>query len=81
MAGSGVLYSNKDYGCEWDYDWRNKRFLAQDNTKFGGQHRHVRADRLTHACPECSDDRHHRNRHRELAAQLAKLATRARSAR
>jgi hypothetical protein len=21
----GVLYSNKDYGCEWDYDWRNKR--------------------------------------------------------
>lgn len=31
----GVLYSNKDYGCEWDYDFRNKRFLAQDNTKFG----------------------------------------------
>lgn len=31
----GVLYSNKDYGCEWDYDWRNKRFLADDNTKFG----------------------------------------------
>ena len=30
----GVLYSNKDYGCEWDYDWRNKRFLADDNTKF-----------------------------------------------
>lgn len=29
-----VLYSNKDYGCEWDYDWRNKRFLAADNTKF-----------------------------------------------
>ena len=29
-----VLYSNKDYGCEWDYDWRNKRFLAEDNTKF-----------------------------------------------
>ncbi len=29
----GVLYSNKDYGCEWDYDWRNKRFLAEDNTK------------------------------------------------
>ncbi|MBW3551414.1 MAG: FAD-dependent oxidoreductase, partial [Proteobacteria bacterium] len=29
----GVLYSNKDYGCEWDYDWRNKRFLADDNTK------------------------------------------------
>lgn len=31
----GVLYSNKDYGCEWDYDWRNKRFLAVDNTRFG----------------------------------------------
>lgn len=30
----GVLYSNKDYGCEWDYDWRNKRFLAKDNTRF-----------------------------------------------
>lgn len=30
----GVLYSNKDYGCEWDYDWRNKRFLGEDNTKF-----------------------------------------------
>ena len=31
----GLLYSNKDYGCEWDYDFRNKRFLAEDNTKFG----------------------------------------------
>jgi hypothetical protein len=31
----GVLYSNKDYGCEWDYDWRNKRWLAEDNTKLG----------------------------------------------
>lgn len=30
-----VLYSNKDYGCEWDYDFKNKRFLAKDNTKFG----------------------------------------------
>ena len=30
-----LLYSNKDYGCEWDYDWRNKRFLAEDNTRFG----------------------------------------------
>ena len=30
----GVLYSNKDYGCEWDYDFRNKRFLSEDNTKF-----------------------------------------------
>ncbi len=25
---------NKDYGCEWDYDFRNKRFLAVDNTRF-----------------------------------------------
>ena len=31
----GVLYSNKDPGCEWDYDWRNKRFGREDNTKFG----------------------------------------------
>lgn len=30
----GVLYSNKDYGCEWDYEWRNKRFRRQDNTQF-----------------------------------------------
>jgi hypothetical protein len=30
----GVLYSNKDYGCEWDYDYRNKRWLAEDNTRF-----------------------------------------------
>jgi hypothetical protein len=30
----GVLYSNKDYGCEWDYDWRNKRFRPSDNTRF-----------------------------------------------
>ncbi len=29
-----VLYSNKDLGCEWDYDFRNKRFLAVDNTQF-----------------------------------------------
>ncbi|GAB3418369.1 DUF4159 domain-containing protein [Massilia agilis] len=29
-----VLYSNKDYGCEWDYDFRNKRWLAVDNTRF-----------------------------------------------
>jgi hypothetical protein len=29
-----VLYSNKDYGCEWDYDFRNKRWLSIDNTKF-----------------------------------------------
>jgi hypothetical protein len=29
-----VLYSNKDYGCEWDYDWRNKRFRTEDNTRF-----------------------------------------------
>lgn len=31
----GVLYSNKDYGCEWDYDFRNKRWYKNDNTKFG----------------------------------------------
>mgnify|MGYP005725248255 CR=1 FL=1 len=31
----GVLYSNKDYGCEWDYDYRNKRWLSVDNTRFG----------------------------------------------
>jgi Domain of unknown function (DUF4159) len=31
----GVLYSNKDYGCEWDYDYRTKRWLAEDNTRFG----------------------------------------------
>ncbi|MFT5164116.1 MAG: hypothetical protein ACI9FJ_002717 [Alteromonadaceae bacterium] len=30
----GVLYSNKDLGCEWDYDFRNKRWLVEDNTKF-----------------------------------------------
>ena len=30
----GVIYSNKDYGCEWDYDWRNKRFRKDDNTRF-----------------------------------------------
>ena len=30
-----VLYSNKDYGCEWDYEYRNKRWLAEDNTRFG----------------------------------------------
>lgn len=29
-----VLYSNKDFGCEWDYDFRNKRFMRQDNTRF-----------------------------------------------
>jgi hypothetical protein len=32
---AGVLYSNKDYGCEWDYDFRNKRFYGIDNTRFG----------------------------------------------
>lgn len=30
----GIVYSNKDYGCEWDYDWRNKRFQRDDNTRF-----------------------------------------------
>lgn len=29
-----VLYSNKDLGCEWDYDFRNKRWLKDDNTRF-----------------------------------------------
>ena len=29
-----ILYSNKDYGCEWDYDFRNKRFYRIDNTRF-----------------------------------------------
>ena len=29
-----VLYSNKDFGCEWDYDFRNKRFMRVDNTRF-----------------------------------------------
>jgi hypothetical protein len=31
----GLLYSNKDYGCEWNYDAKNKRFSTVDNTKFG----------------------------------------------
>jgi Domain of unknown function (DUF4159) len=31
----GVLYSNKDYGCEWDYDVSSKQYLAEDNTRFG----------------------------------------------
>lgn len=31
----GMLYSNKDYGCEWDYDFRNKRWYKIDNTRFG----------------------------------------------
>jgi hypothetical protein len=31
----GVLYSNKDYGCEWNYDFTSKRFATVDNTKFG----------------------------------------------
>ena len=30
----GVLYTNQDYGCEWDYDWKNKRFRKTDNTRF-----------------------------------------------
>jgi hypothetical protein len=30
-----VLYSNKDYGCEWDYDFRNKKWYKIDNTRFG----------------------------------------------
>jgi len=31
---AAVLYGNKDYGCEWDYDWRNTHCLREDNTKF-----------------------------------------------
>jgi hypothetical protein len=31
----GVLYSNKDYGCEWDYDLKSRQYLAEDNTRFG----------------------------------------------
>lgn len=31
----GLLYSNKDYGCEWDYDLSSKQYLAEDNTKLG----------------------------------------------
>jgi hypothetical protein len=30
----GVVYTNQDYGCEWDYSWKNKRFRTKDNTKF-----------------------------------------------
>ena len=30
-----VLYSNKDYGCEWDYEYRNKKWMSIDNTQFG----------------------------------------------
>ena len=30
-----LLYSNKDYGCEWDYDVSSKQYLAEDNTRFG----------------------------------------------
>jgi hypothetical protein len=32
---TGLLYSNKDYGCEWDYDLKSKQYLAEDNTRFG----------------------------------------------
>ena len=34
IADGIVIFANQDYGCEWDYDWRNKRFRARDNTKF-----------------------------------------------
>jgi hypothetical protein len=30
----GVVYANQDFGCEWDYDWKNKRFRTRDNTRF-----------------------------------------------
>ena len=38
---------NKDYGCEWDYDWRNKRFQREDNTKFAVNMRRLRDDVVT----------------------------------
>jgi Domain of unknown function (DUF4159)/TAT (twin-arginine translocation) pathway signal sequence len=31
----GLLYSNKDYGCEWNFDAKNKRFSTVDSTRFG----------------------------------------------
>jgi hypothetical protein len=30
----GVVYSNQDYGCEWDYSWKNKKYRTKDNTRF-----------------------------------------------
>ena len=30
----GVVYSNQDFGCEWDYSWRNKKYRTKDNTRF-----------------------------------------------
>ena len=30
----GVIYSNQDYGCEWDYSWKNKQYRPKDNTRF-----------------------------------------------
>ncbi|WKW11510.1 DUF4159 domain-containing protein [Pseudogemmatithrix spongiicola] len=30
-----VLYSSKDYASEWNYHPDNKRFMSQDNTRFG----------------------------------------------
>ena len=29
-----LIDSNTDYGCEWDYDFRNKKWYRIDNTKF-----------------------------------------------
>ena len=54
----GVLYSNKDYGCEWDYDWRNKRFLAEDNTTIRGQHRDLCDDQLGYFLTSSADAWH-----------------------
>jgi hypothetical protein len=31
----GLLYSNKDYGCEWDHGLEHKQYGAQDSTRFG----------------------------------------------
>jgi Domain of unknown function (DUF4159) len=30
----GVVYANQDYGCEWDYSWKNKKYRTKDNTRF-----------------------------------------------
>jgi hypothetical protein len=49
-----VLYSNKDYGCEWDYDFRNG--ASRRTHEVRRQHRDVRDDR------ESADDRRHRER-------------------
>ena len=71
-AASALLYSNKDYGCEWDYDWRNKRFLAEDNTKFAVNIVLYAIDRLT-------GDRHERRRRSRRAPGAGRRACEARA--